>query len=149
MNSPDQNRQLVESYWDHYFRKDWKKFAGFFTADANYTDVGVDPIGAIGPAQIIARLRMGIDPTSSYEHLCRHIIAQGNLVVTEHVEVWGFKTGERFEHPFVSVMELRDGKIARWHDYSHAANIFNNAPAWWLEHVRKGWRHQVVPIEQL
>ncbi len=98
----------------------------------------MDPVGAHGPAEIMTRLINGIDPTSSYDHLPRHIIAQGDIVMTEHVEVWGFPTGERFEHPFVSVMELKEGLIERWHDYSHAANIFQNAPAEWVAQPATG-----------
>jgi hypothetical protein len=37
-------------------------------------------------------------------------------------------------------MEVRDGMIVRWHDYSNIANLTANAPAWWLEHIAKGWR---------
>jgi len=141
----DENRQVVEQYWDCYFRKDWKSVARFFTPTAHYTDVGVDPIGANGPAEIITRLMNAIDLTSSYDHLCKHIVAQGRVVVTEHAEVWGFSSGEKFEHPFVSVMELHDGKIQRWHDYSHAVNIFNHAPAAWVERARS-WRQRVVSL---
>jgi hypothetical protein len=41
------------------------------------------------------------------------------------------------DHSFVSVTELRDGKIFRWHDYSNISNLTDNAPAWWLESVMK------------
>jgi hypothetical protein len=37
--------------------------------------------------------------------------------------------------PFVSVQELRDGKLVRWFDYWDLATLMNNAPAWWVEHV--------------
>jgi hypothetical protein len=37
----------------------------------------------------------------------------------------------------VSVTQLRDGKICRWHDYSNIPNITDNAPKWWLEHIMK------------
>ena len=60
--------------------------------------------------------------------------------MTEHVEQWVFHTGENVMHPFVSVMEVRDRMIVRWHDYSHIGNLTANAPAWWLEHITKGWR---------
>jgi hypothetical protein len=52
-------------------------------------------------------------------------------------ERWTFGTGEVIDHSFVSVTELRDGKIFRWHDYSNIPNITDNAPAWWLESVVK------------
>ena len=69
-----------------------------------------------------------------------HMVAEGDIVVTEHVEQWRFHTGEVIDHPFTSVMEVRDGRITRWHDYSHLGNLIDNAPAWWLEHIAAGWR---------
>ena len=65
------------------------------------------------------------------------VVAEGDLVMTEHTERWTFHTGEVIDHSFVSVTELRDGKICRWHDYSNIPNITDNAPAWWIESIMK------------
>jgi hypothetical protein len=37
-------------------------------------------------------------------------------------------------------MEVRDGHICRWHDYSHLGNLIDHAPAWWLERIAAGYR---------
>jgi ketosteroid isomerase-like protein len=132
------NRELVEQYWDAHFKRDWDLMETFFTDDAHYTDVGMDAVGATGGADIIRRLKIGIAPLSGYYHFPKHIVAQGNLVIWEHMERWMFHTGEVVDHPFVSVMQVRDGKIYRWHDYSHIGNIIDNAPQWWLEHIMSG-----------
>ena len=134
------NRQVVERYWEAHFRRAWDEMAAFYSADCHYTDVGLDPQGATGPTEIILRLRLGIEPLAGYYHYPRHMIAEGSLVVTEHVERWEFATGEIVDHPFTSVMEVDDGLITRWHDYSHLGNLLDNAPAEWLEHIAKGWR---------
>jgi limonene-1,2-epoxide hydrolase len=142
------NRQHVERYWDAHFRRDWARMATFFAPTAHYTDVGVDGAGATGPDEIIARLRLGIEPLEAYVHFPKHLIAEGELVVTEHLEQWRFHTGETVDHPFTSVMEVRDGLITRWHDYSHIANLTDNAPRWWLERISGGWRHLLgAPVE--
>jgi ketosteroid isomerase-like protein len=87
---------------------------------------------------VIARLKIGIEPLEGYEHLPgTNMIGEGDLVMTEHTERWTFHTGEVIDHSFVSVTELRDGKIFRWHDYSNIPNITDNAPAWWIEHIVK------------
>ena len=99
----------------------------------------MDAQGATGPDQIIARLKIGIEPLSGYYHHPRHIVAEGDLVILEHVEEWQFHTGERIMHPFCTVMEVRDGRIVRWHDYSHIGNIVDHAPAWWLERIAEGY----------
>ncbi len=131
---------MVAAYWDAHFERDWEKMATFFTGDAHYTDVGIDATGATGPAEIIARLRLGIEPLSQYEHFPKNVIAEGHLVVTEHMERWSFHTGEVIDHPFTSVMEVDNGLITRWHDYSHLGNLLDQAPAWWIEHIAAGFR---------
>lgn len=134
-----QNRQVVERYWEAHFLRDWDRMATFFADDAHYTDVGVDGLGARGPQQIVDRLKIGIEPLSGYYHHPRHIVADGNLVILEHVEEWQFHTGERILHPFVTVMEVRDGMIVRWHDYSNIGNVTDHAPQWWLERIALGY----------
>lgn len=151
------NKQVVERYWDAHFRRDWEKMATFYAADAHYTDVGLDAEGATGPDQIIARLKLGIDPLKAYWHFPKHLVAEGDIVVTEHTETWVFGSGPRdvagdgagdgggdgqdivVDHPFTSVMEIRDGLIVRWHDYSHLPNLLDKAPAWWLEYIAQGF----------
>ena len=59
----------------------------------------------------------------------------GDTVVTEHVEHWEWPTGETAALPFVSMQELRDGKIVRWWDYWDLGTLMNAAPAWWVEHI--------------
>lgn len=134
------NKEIVKRYWDTHFERKWDEMATFFSNEAHYTDVGLDAVGATGPKEIISRLRLGIEPLSGYIHYPKNTICEGSLVVTEHVEQWQFHTGEIINHPFTSVMELDDGLICRWHDYSHLGNLLEQAPAWWLEHIVNGWR---------
>jgi ketosteroid isomerase-like protein len=134
------NRQVVERYWEAHFRRAWDEMATFFTDDCHYTDMGMDPVGATGPTEIIARLRLGIEPLAGYYHYPHHMIAEGDLVVTEHVERWVWASGESVDHPFASVMAVDEGMITRWHDYSHLNNVIDNAPAEWIEHIASGWR---------
>ena len=90
---------------------------------------------AVGPAQIAARLRLGLEPLAGISHDIRAIVSEGDTVVTEHVEHWEWPTGERASLPFVSMQEVRDGKIVRWWDYWDLATLMNTAPAWWVEHI--------------
>ena len=139
----DRNKQIVARFWDALYAHDWHAIAAFFTPGANYVDVGTGESGggAHGPAQIVARLRLGLEPVQSHTHEPGLIVAEGAVVVTEHLEVWAFHTGEVIRHPFTSVMELDDdGLIGRWWDYSNLSNLIDNAPAWWLEHIASGWR---------
>jgi len=136
----DANRELIRGFWDDLYRKDFDACGAYFAADGVYTDVPVGEQGAVGPAEVAARLRLGLEPITGYVHILRNIAADGDVVITEHVEEWLFHTGENVMHPFVSVMEVRERFIVRWHDYSHLQNLTSNAPAWWLEHIAQGWR---------
>lgn len=138
-------RQLVERYWDTHFKREWDNMATFFKPESHYTDMGMEAEGATGPKEIIARLQLGIAPLAEYLHLPKHIISEGQIVATEHVEVWKFaaQDGEdevTIHHPFTSMMEVDGEHIIRWHDYSHIPNITDNAPKWWLEHIMNGYK---------
>ena len=39
-----------------------------------------------------------------------------------------------------TVMEVRDGKVHRWWDYFDLSTLMNAAPAWWVEHIAKGYK---------
>jgi limonene-1,2-epoxide hydrolase len=134
------SRSTVEAFWAALYARDWDAITTFFADDAEYTDVPspADDV-ARGPAQIVARLRLGLEPISSYEHVPRAMVADGDTVMTEHEEVWGWRTGESVTLPFVSVHVLRDGKIVRWWDYWDMSTLMNAAPQWWVEHIMQGY----------
>jgi ketosteroid isomerase-like protein len=132
----DDNKGVVQRFFDALAARDWDGMKALLTEDAHYTDVGVPGPGGTGPDGVIARLKIGLEPLSGYEHLDgTNVVAEGDLVMTEHTERWHFPTGEVIDHSFVSVTQLREGKICRWHDYSNISNITDNAPTWWLEHI--------------
>jgi len=139
------NKEIVARYWDALYSHDWDLIASFFSDSSNYVDVGTGETrgGAHGPAEIVARLRLGLERVQEHNHEVGLMVAEDDVVVTEHAEEWVFHTGERIRHPFTSVMELdEDGLIQRWWDYSNLSNLLDNAPDWWLEHIAKGFRDQ-------
>ncbi|MGH9078884.1 MAG: nuclear transport factor 2 family protein [Acidimicrobiales bacterium] len=134
------NKQRVQSLWEALYARDWEGIASFFAGDSEYTDVPspADDV-ARGPDQIVARLRLGLERISAYQHDLRLMVGEGDTVVTEHTETWHWHTGEQVVLPFVSVQELRDGSIRRWWDYWDMQTLMNAAPAWWIEHVAQGY----------
>jgi ketosteroid isomerase-like protein len=136
----DENKEIVRRLWDALYRRDWDGIAGFFDARSEYTDVPspADDV-ARGPALIVARLRLGLERISGYEHDLRLMVAEGDTVVTEHTETWHWHTGEQVTLPFVSVHELSDGTIVRWWDYWDLQTLMGAAPDWWIEHVAQGY----------
>ena len=137
------NAATAARFWESLYTHDWEAVASFFAPTANYVDTGLGESqgGAHGPAEIVARLKLGLDPVEAHHHVEGLVVAEGHVVITEHAEEWVFHTGERIVHPFASVMVFDDdGRIERWWDYSNLPNLLDNAPAWWLEHIAQGYR---------
>jgi ketosteroid isomerase-like protein len=128
MSRAASNRQLIENFWRDLYRRDFEAVGAYFAADGEYTDVPSpeDDI-ARGPREVAARLRLGLEPLEAIYHHPRHMVAQGDLVFTEHAEEWHWPTGERVVIPFVSVHEIHDGKIVRWWDYPYVLKLLRGA----------------------
>jgi limonene-1,2-epoxide hydrolase len=127
---------LVGAFWEDLYRRDWDAVAGYFGDDSEYTDVPTPPEDvARGARRIVDRLRVGLGPLASIGHDVLTVVADGEHVVTEHTEHWEWPTGERAALPFVSVMRVAGGRIARWWDYWDLATLMGAAPQWWVEHI--------------
>lgn len=133
MSSP---KEVSAAFFDALYARDWPRIRSFFTEDSIYYDVPVGPAAAgRGPASIEARLRLGLEGLASYSHTLGVVVAEGDVVVTEHAETWVWESGETVTLPFVSVQTVRDGKIAVWKDYWDQQTLMEAAPASWHERL--------------
>jgi ketosteroid isomerase-like protein len=139
--SPDDHKRAVQQLWDELYARDFDAVGAHFLDDGEYTDVpSPDDDVARGPAEIAARLRLGLEPLDRLHHDIRLMVAEDDSVVTEHVEHWHWSSGEHVSLPFVSVHVFRDGRIARWWDYWDMQTLMGPAPGWWVEHVMQGYK---------
>lgn len=130
------NKALVSQFWQEVYEgRNYARIGDFFAADGEYVDVAMPDSVARGPGAVAKRLRIGHEPVERFTHVVHRMIAEGYTVMTEHTETWHFHTGEVVALPFVSVMEIGDGKIRLWHDYSNLDTLLKGAPAWWMEHI--------------
>jgi limonene-1,2-epoxide hydrolase len=139
--SATENKATVQRFWDTLYQRDFDTLATFFGPTSTYTDIATpaDDL-AVGPEQIIARLRLGIALLEEYRHKPILMISEGEVVVTEHVEEWKWKTGETVSFGFTSVHELEGGVITRWVDYWDLQTLLNAAPVWWIEEIAAGYQ---------
>lgn len=138
---PEHNRAVVVQLWEDLYRRDFDAVGAHFHPDGTYTDMPTPPQDtAVGPDQIAARLRLGLEPLHRIEHEHGLVVAEGDVVVTEHVERWFWSEEQSVALPFVSVHEFRDGRIARWCDYWDLQTLLGAAPQWWLDHIFQGWQ---------
>jgi limonene-1,2-epoxide hydrolase len=139
MSKADANRALVARFWDDLYAHRFAALGAYFTADAVYDDVPIPAARVVGPAAIVRKLEIGLGRVPRHAHHVHRVVADDDTVVTEHTEDWCFAEDHVVALPFVSVQEIRDGRIARWSDYSNIDTLLSAAPQWWLEHVTSAW----------
>ncbi len=141
MTRADDNRNLVEAFWGDLYAPDLAAAAARFAPDGSYTDITTpDDDVARGPEEIVKRLTLAWDRLAGLRDERRHLVAGEDVVLTEHVEIWDWPTGETMALPVASVHEVQDGRITRWTDYWDMAQLVAAAPQWWFEHVMQGWK---------
>ncbi len=131
----EDNKRLVARMWDCLYRKDFEGVAACIADDGHYEDVPAPDKGAVGPANVVKRLRVGLDPVVRFEHDVHRVVAEGQNVMIEHTETWHFETGEKLTNDFVTVHVVKDGKIALWRDYWDLNTMMAQAPQWWIERL--------------
>lgn len=131
----EDNKRVVAQLWECLYRKDFDGVAACMAEDGLYEDVPAPDRGARGPANVVKRLRVGLDPVARFEHEIHRVVAEGDSVLVEHTETWHFETGEQLTNQFVTVHEVRDGKIALWRDYWDLNTMMAQAPKWWIERI--------------
>jgi limonene-1,2-epoxide hydrolase len=135
----EENVAVVRRFWDDLYAHRFDRLGDYFSADAVYDDVPIPAARAVGPAAIVRKLRIGLEPVTRHVHHVHRVVADADAVVTEHTEDWHFASDHIVSLPFVSVQVLRGGRIALWRDYSNIDTLLSAAPAWWLEHVTSRW----------
>lgn len=141
MTAAEENRALIEGFWQDLYRQDFAAVVARFDPKGQYTDV-VTPEDdvATGPDEIIARLTLAFSKLSGLSDRRLHLVAGDDTVMTEHIEHWDWPTGETMDLPVATVHEIREGRITMWRDYWDMNVLTGAAPQWWFEHVMQGWK---------
>ena len=106
--------ETVTRFCEAWSRLDLDEIVGFLSDDAVYHNIPVDPVvGPEGIRGIFAMFTTGVD---SIEFQVKNIAANGNVVLTERVDVFVLPH-VTVELPVMGTFEVRDGKIAAWRDY--------------------------------
>jgi limonene-1,2-epoxide hydrolase len=127
---------VTAGFWAALYDRDWPRIRSFFGPDSIYYDVPTGPsTAARGPESIEARLRLGLETLAGYEHRPGVVVADGDIVVTEHTEVWHWAGGETVALPFVSVQHVTAGVITLWKDYWDLQTLMFAAPPDWQERL--------------
>jgi limonene-1,2-epoxide hydrolase len=114
MSTNEKPIDVVRRFCDAWSNFDIDALCAFFTPDAVYHNIPVDPVSGVDAIRAtIAGFTTGIDKV---EFQLRNIVADGNVVLTERVDV--FVAGaKRIELPVMGTFEIEGGAISAWRDY--------------------------------
>jgi len=106
--------EIVRRFCAVWSNVDPDEIAEFFTDDAVYHNIPMDPItGRDAIKSFIAGFAGGAE---QIDFRVRNIVADGDVVLTERVDVFVMPNG-KVELPVMGTFEVRDGKISAWRDY--------------------------------
>jgi limonene-1,2-epoxide hydrolase len=105
---------VVRDFCAAWPRKNIEELLGFFTADAVYHNIPVDPLHGI--AAIRETLNAFVTPAEHIEFEMLAIASAGETVFTERIDRFKIM-GKTVALPVAGVFEVRHGKIAAWRDY--------------------------------
>jgi limonene-1,2-epoxide hydrolase len=111
----DEPSELVTRFCAAWSRLDLDELAAFFTDDAVYHNIPLDPVtGRDAIRQTIAGFTSGVDKV---EFEIVHSAATGNVVLTERIDRFFRSDGATISLPVMGTFEVADGLIAAWRDY--------------------------------
>ena len=114
MEDPQKNIALISEFIQACVRADPDEFASYFTEDAIWWNSPWSPVK--GRDAIRETLRRGSQKMAALPWEIRHIVADGNIVVTERVDHF-LVNNKKVSVPCMGIFDLQGGKIAAWRDY--------------------------------
>lgn len=106
--------EVVNDFCDAVNKQDLDAVVGFFSDDAVYHNIPLDPI--VGRDAIRETLSGFLATLGQMTFETLHALADGPIVATERVD--SFVTGDRtIALPVAGFFEVHDGRITAWRDY--------------------------------
>ncbi|OBG86423.1 limonene-1,2-epoxide hydrolase [Mycobacterium sp. NS-7484] len=126
--------ETVRSMWKALSDRNWELLKTYLSDDCIYLDMPVGPAAAAkGPEDIVKRLKIGLEPLSSYENFSGLLVHNGADAMYEHHEQWHWPSGESAVLKFVTVHRVENGKVTLWKDYWDMSALADHAPPDWME----------------
>lgn len=115
-HAPGSPADVVTRFCAAFASIDPDEIVGFMTPDAVYHNIPIDP--AVGHDAIRAMLTMFTSMATGIEFRITQLAVDGNVVLTERVDVFHTPDGKVIELPVMGTFEVTaDGKISAWRDY--------------------------------
>ena len=118
-----QNTDLIDRFVAAWKRLNVNEIMGFFSEDAIYTNIPIDPPNE-GKEAIRKTIEGFVGMATAIEFVVHHTAENpaAGLVMNERTD--RFRVGDRWvEARVMGVFEIRDGKISAWRDYFDLAEF--------------------------
>jgi limonene-1,2-epoxide hydrolase len=113
--------ELVTEFCNLWSSPNPEKLAGFFTEDAVYHNIPMDPVqGRDAIQQFIVGFVAAVEGIDFDVH---RQVSDGTIVMNERTDVMRRKDGGEVRLPVMGVFEVRDDRIVAWRDYFDLATI--------------------------
>ena len=122
----EQPIDLVRRFCEAWSRLDLDEIIGFFSDDAVYHNIPMDPV--VGPEQIRAFIAGFTGAVEHLEFRVDHVVADDCVVLTERHDIFTFANGE-IDLPVMGTFEVVDGKITAWRDYFDLQQFLSQMPS--------------------
>lgn len=110
------NSEVIKAFIDSWHAMDVDKIMEFFTDDAIYINIPMEPPNR-GKKAIRRFVRGFVSKMNEVEFIVHHQIESPNgIVMNERTDRLNIN-GKQIELPVMGVFELTDGKIKAWRDY--------------------------------
>lgn len=107
---------IVRDFCKAFARQDLGELLGFFSEDAVYHNIPMDP-PSVGKSAIETTLKMFVTEGGQGEFELVHLAVSGNVVLTERIDRLHVG-GKPIEIKVMGTFELNDaGQITAWRDY--------------------------------
>jgi limonene-1,2-epoxide hydrolase len=107
-------QETVHAFLDAAEKRDYDTALALVTDDVEYHNIPIPPV--YGPQGVKDTLEMLLATCQGFEVVIHREVANGDVVMNERTDRF-LQNGTWLELPVAGVFELRDGKIALWHDY--------------------------------
>ncbi len=107
--------KVVTEFCNAWPRKNVDELLGFFTDDAVYHNIPVEP--AKGKEAIRGVINMFLPMAKSVQFKVLKSASAGNVVFNERVDIFDLGSGKTISLPVAGVFEVTGTKISAWRDY--------------------------------
>jgi limonene-1,2-epoxide hydrolase len=112
---------LVREFLERWASPNPRELASYFADDGVYHNMPMGPVQ--GPQAIEEFIAGFMAEFDGMDIEVLHLVSDGNLVVTERIDVMHRKGGGELRLPVMGVFEIVDDRIAAWREYFDLATV--------------------------